>query len=69
IVICAKKGVDLGLKVSAGHGLNYKIVCQIAIIKYICVLIICPIIVACSFFLVLLNVILVFISLLFRFNI
>ncbi|MBM0636640.1 pyridoxine 5'-phosphate synthase [Campylobacter sp. VicNov18] len=32
---CAKKGVELGLKVCAGHGLNYKNVTKIAKIKEI----------------------------------
>ncbi|MFQ6341615.1 pyridoxine 5'-phosphate synthase [Campylobacter sp. VTCC 70190] len=33
---CAKKGVNLGLKVAAGHGLNYKNVKQIVKIQEIC---------------------------------
>lgn len=36
IKTCAKKGVELGLKVAAGHGLNYKNVIQIAKINEIC---------------------------------
>lgn len=36
IKTCAKKGVELGLKVAAGHGLNYKNVKQIAKINEIC---------------------------------
>ena len=36
IKTCAKKGVELGLKVAAGHGLNYKNVKEIAKINEIC---------------------------------
>ncbi|MBZ7965387.1 pyridoxine 5'-phosphate synthase [Campylobacter molothri] len=34
--LCAKKGMQLGLKVAAGHGLNYKNVKEIAKINEIC---------------------------------
>ncbi|KQI20112.1 pyridoxine 5'-phosphate synthase, partial [Campylobacter coli] len=56
--ICAKKGVELGLKVAAGHGLNYKNVSQIANIKEICELNIGQSIVARSVFVGLQNAIL-----------
>ncbi|EAK0147396.1 pyridoxine 5'-phosphate synthase [Campylobacter coli] len=58
IEICAKKGVELGLKVAAGHGLNYKNVSQIANIKKICELNIGQSIVARSVFVGLQNAIL-----------
>ncbi|MCC2579918.1 pyridoxine 5'-phosphate synthase [Campylobacter coli] len=58
IEICAKKGVELGLKVAAGHGLNYKNVSQIANIKKICELNIGQSIVARSVFIGLQNAIL-----------
>ncbi|EEO8700066.1 pyridoxine 5'-phosphate synthase [Campylobacter coli] len=58
IEICAKKGVELGLKVAAGHGLNYKNVSQIASIKEICELNIGQSIVARSVFVGLQNAIL-----------
>ena len=58
IEICAKKGVELGLKVAAGHGLNYKNVSQIANIKKICELNIGQSIVAGSVFVGLQNAIL-----------
>ncbi|EAI1751411.1 pyridoxine 5'-phosphate synthase [Campylobacter coli] len=58
IEICAKKGVKLGLKVAAGHGLNYKNVSQIANIKKICELNIGQSIVARSVFVGLQNAIL-----------
>ncbi|HEF3943746.1 TPA: pyridoxine 5'-phosphate synthase [Campylobacter coli] len=58
IEICAKKGVELGLKVAAGHGLNYKNVRQIANIKEICELNIGQSIVARSVFVGLQNAIL-----------
>ncbi|EAL2844935.1 pyridoxine 5'-phosphate synthase [Campylobacter coli] len=58
IEICAKKGVELGLKVAAGHGLNYKNVNQIANIKEICELNIGQSIVARSVFVGLQNAIL-----------
>ncbi|EAH4981521.1 pyridoxine 5'-phosphate synthase [Campylobacter coli] len=58
IEICAKKGVELGLKVAAGHGLNYKNVNQIANIKKICELNIGQSIVARSVFVGLQNAIL-----------
>ena len=53
-----KKGVELGLKVAAGHGLNYKNVSQIANIKKICELNIGQSIVARSVFVGLQNAIL-----------
>lgn len=58
IEICAKKGVELGLKVAAGHGLNYKNVSQIANIKKFCELNIGQSIVARSVFVGLQNAIL-----------
>ncbi|HDZ5261911.1 TPA: pyridoxine 5'-phosphate synthase [Campylobacter coli] len=58
IEICAKKGVELGLKVAAGHGLNYKNVSQIANIKEIYELNIGQSIVARSVFVGLQNAIL-----------
>ncbi|EOH5626967.1 pyridoxine 5'-phosphate synthase [Campylobacter coli] len=58
IEICSKKGVELGLKVAAGHGLNYKNVSQIANIKKICELNIGQSIVARSVFVGLQNAIL-----------
>ncbi|ECO7371398.1 pyridoxine 5'-phosphate synthase [Campylobacter coli] len=58
IEICAKKGVELGLKVAAGHGLNYKNVSQIVNIKEICELNIGQSIVARSVFVGLQNAIL-----------
>ncbi|EHF5893850.1 pyridoxine 5'-phosphate synthase [Campylobacter coli] len=58
IEICAKKGVELGLKIAAGHGLNYKNVSQIANIKKICELNIGQSIVARSVFVGLQNAIL-----------
>ncbi|ECR6749946.1 pyridoxine 5'-phosphate synthase [Campylobacter coli] len=58
IEICAKKGVELGLKVAAGHGLNYKNVGQIVNIKEICELNIGQSIVARSVFVGLQNAIL-----------
>lgn len=58
IKMCAKKGVELGLKVAAGHGLNYKNVNQIVNIKEICELNIGQSIVARSVFVGLQNAIL-----------
>ncbi|HEB7535645.1 TPA: pyridoxine 5'-phosphate synthase [Campylobacter coli] len=58
IKMCAKKGVELGLKVAAGHGLNYKNVGQIVNIKEICELNIGQSIVARSVFVGLQNAIL-----------
>ncbi len=58
IKMCAKKGVELGLKVAAGHGLNYKNVGQIVNIKEICELNIGQSIVARSVFIGLQNAIL-----------
>lgn len=58
IKMCAKKGIELGLKVAAGHGLNYKNVNQIVNIKEICELNIGQSIVARSVFVGLQNAIL-----------
>ncbi|EAK0877008.1 pyridoxine 5'-phosphate synthase [Campylobacter coli] len=58
IKMCAKKGVELGLKVAAGHGLNYKNVSQIVNIKEIYELNIGQSIVARSVFVGLQNAIL-----------
>ncbi|EOI2851361.1 pyridoxine 5'-phosphate synthase, partial [Campylobacter jejuni] len=48
--LCAKKGLELGLKVAAGHGLNYKNVKPVVKIKEICELNIGQSIVARSVF-------------------
>ncbi|BEJ59332.1 pyridoxine 5'-phosphate synthase [Campylobacter jejuni] len=56
--LCAKKGLELGLKVAAGHGLNYKNVKPVVKIKEICELNIGQSIVARSVFTGLQNAIL-----------
>lgn len=56
--LCAKKGTELGLKVAAGHGLNYKNIKPITKIKEICELNIGQSIVARSVFTGLQNAIL-----------
>lgn len=58
IEICAKKGLEFGLKVAAGHGLNYKNVQDIAKINEICELNIGQSIIARSVFVGLKNAIL-----------
>ncbi|AXP08292.1 pyridoxine 5'-phosphate synthase [Campylobacter hepaticus] len=58
IEFCAKKGTDLGLKIAAGHGLNYKNITHIIKIKELCELNIGQSIIARSIFTGLQNAIL-----------